>query len=88
MKKFVSTIGKSRAPTNKSDKANVDPYPKSKPSENGNSGDSEITSDCPEPEIADGGNPNDLANQLAFKREIRELMETRTLVKRIISIEC
>ncbi|KAK9161402.1 hypothetical protein Syun_007743 [Stephania yunnanensis] len=48
MKKFVSTIGKSRAPTNKSDKANVDPDAKSKPSENGNSGDSEITSDCPE----------------------------------------
>ncbi|KAK9169712.1 hypothetical protein Syun_001852 [Stephania yunnanensis] len=48
MKKFVSTIGKSRAPTNKSDKANVDPDPKSKPSENGSSGDSEITSDCPE----------------------------------------
>ncbi|KAK9106226.1 hypothetical protein Scep_023070 [Stephania cephalantha] len=48
MKKFVSTIGKSRAPTNKSDKANVDPDAKSKPSENGNSGDPEITSDCPE----------------------------------------
>lgn len=48
MKKFVSTVGKSRTSTNKSEKPKAESDDKSKPSENGNLGVSEVNSDCPE----------------------------------------